>query len=368
MLEKFLNENYIFKKNEVNSRIIYKKNKENSKFSILKEEDFNSILRKLKKNGIRASFQELRILLNSDYVHKFNPFSSYLEKLEPYDLKEDYIDELAKTIQSTDTEYFKWIFKKWLVSLVGCAINEREINHCVLILCGRQNLGKTTWFKRLVPQILSEYFYEGSINPNDKDSKILLSQKLLIMMDELANLNRNNNESYKELITKETVTLRAPYAVFSENYVRRASFAGTSNHTEILSDITGNRRYLCVEAIKINHAHEIDLDKVYAQALFLYKDKNFRHYFNDEDVNIVNKSNKYFTQDIEELNWIEDLFLIPQGNLPIIRMNATEVLEYIKNMKNISKQISSVKIGMVLSSLGFKKRGKIKKYELVLKN
>ena len=48
MLEDYLNKNYDFKKNEVNGRIEFKKIKNNSKFKILHEEDFNSILRKLK--------------------------------------------------------------------------------------------------------------------------------------------------------------------------------------------------------------------------------------------------------------------------------------------------------------------------------
>ena len=49
-------------------------------------------------------------------------------------------------------------------------------------------------------------------------------------------------------------------------------------------------------------------------------------------------------------------------------MNASEVIDYMKIHKSISKQISNVKMGIALSNLGFMKRGKEKKYELSLTN
>lgn len=366
MIERFLLKNYEFKRNEVLGRVEYRK-KKNSQFKIMEDVDFNSIIRKIEKKGIRVTPQKLNIKLNSDFVKNYNPVKNYFKNLPLYKGDYDYIDELAKTISCNDNEYFRWVFKKWLVATVGCGINERVVNHTVLIFCGKQNLGKTTWFRNLLPEALREYFYAGSINPGDKDSKILISQNLIVNMDELANFNKSKNEQFKEMITTEEVTLRKPYAVHVVKYIRRASFVGSSNHTEILTDITGNRRYLCVEVDKINYNHDIDLEKVYSQALYLLNDKNFRYYFNDEDVLRVDEQNEYFTQKDEEQNWIEELFKIPNGKEKTVSKNATEVAEYIKKSKRIYKNISSVKIGQILSTLGFQKRGKLKKYELIIK-
>ena len=369
MIEKYLNKNYEFKKNEVVGRLFVKKKNQQEEFVLLDETEFNSIIRRLEKKGIRTTNQKLKTILNSDFVQKFNPFKDYFQKLEPWDKKTDYIENLASTIVTTNDEYFKWIFKKWIVSMVACSIEEHITNQTVLIICGRQNLGKTTWFKSLIPNELKDYIYEGSISPGDKDATLLLSDKLIINMDELATFNKYKVDQFKELITKEVITERRAYGMFTENYARRASFVGSSNQIEILTDITGNRRYLCNEALNINFKHNINLSKVYSQAMHLLNDSTFRYYFNDEDVKTVEENNKNFLQTSEEMDWIEELFDLPNNDKEVKYMNATEIIEFIKQKKYINKIISADIIGKLMSSKGFRKktRDNLKKYELVLK-
>jgi len=369
MIERYLNKNYEFKKNEVVGRLFVKKKNKKEEFVLLDETEFNSIIRRLEKKGIRTSNQKLKTILNSDFVEKFNPFKDYFQNLEPWDQKTDYIGELASTIGTTNDKYFKWIFEKWIVAMVACSIKEVITNQTVLILCGRQNLGKTTWFKSLIPSELKDYIYEGSINPGDKDATLLLSDKLIINMDELATFNKYKVDQFKELITKEVITERRAFGMFTENYPRRASFVGSSNQIEILTDITGNRRYLCNEVLKINFNHNTNLNKVYSQAMYLLNDPSYRYYFNDEDVKIVEENNKNFLQTSEEMDWIEKLFDLPNSDKDIKYMNATEIIEFIKDKENINKIISADTIGKLMSSKGFRKktRDNLKKYELILK-
>lgn len=371
MIERYLNKNYEFKKNEVVGRLFVKKKNKNKKedFVLLDETEFNSIIRRLERKGIRTSNQKLKTILNSDFVENFNPFKDYFQNLEPWDQKTNYIEELASSISTTNDHYFKWIFEKWIVAMVACSIKEGITNQTVLILCGRQNLGKTTWFKSLIPKELKDYIFEGSITPGDKDATLLLSDKLIINMDELATFNRYKVDQFKELITKEVITERRAFGMFTENYPRRASFVGSSNQIEILTDITGNRRYLCNEVLKINFNHNINLNKVYSQAMYLLNDSNYRYYFNDEDVKIVEVHNKNFLQTSEEMDWIEELFDLPNNTKAVMYMNATEIIEFIKQKKNINKIISADTIGKLMSSKGFRKktRDNLKKYELILK-
>ena len=157
--------------------------------------------------------------------------------------------------------------------------------------------------------------------------------------------------------------------MFTENYPRRASFVGSSNQIEILTDITGNRRYLCNEVLKINFNHNTNLNKVYSQAMYLLNYPSYRYYFNDEDVKIVEENNKNFLQTSEEMDWIEKLFDLPNSDKNIKYMNATEIIEFIKEKENINKIISADTIGKLMSSKGFRKktRDNLKKYELILK-
>jgi len=310
----------------------------------------------------------LKCLLESDFVEKFNPFEDYFNDLPKWDESKDYISELASTISTTDDELFKWAFKKWLVAFVGCAIKEDITNHSVLILTGKQGSGKTTWLMNLLPQELKEYGYSGNINPKNKDSNILLSEKILINIDELASYSKAQVESYKELITKDKITERRAYGYFSENYIRRASFVGSSNHNEILMDVTGNRRFLVFETLNIDYKSTINYTQLFAQALHLFN-SGFQHYFDKEDINRIELNNEKYKQTSQEEDYVEKYFSLPSNTEDEIKvyMNATEVVEYLKNQISIQVNFNVINIGKLLKAKGFetvKKKG-IKKFILI---
>ncbi|MEZ7494422.1 VapE family protein [Leeuwenhoekiella aequorea] len=353
-VEIFLNEKYDFRYNEVIGRTLYKEKNKQRNYNLLKGYKFNSIKRELKNNGIKTSVQELRSLLESDFVSKFDPFKDYFDNLPQWDNKTDYINELAKTIQTNNDELFRWAFKKWLVALVGCAIDEEVTNHTVLIITGEQGSGKTTWLTNLVPKQLKEYCYSGRIKPDNKDSTILLSEKLLINMDELASYSKGQVESFKELITKDVISERRAYGYFTENYVRRASFAGSSNHEDILLDVTGNRRFLVFAAHKIDYLNEYDLERVYSQAISLYRNK-FKFFFDKEDIERIEKNNEQFKQTNIEEEYLDKFFEIPsdENSESVLAMNASEIIDYIKKHSNSYVMLNPVSFGKIIKAKGF---------------
>jgi predicted P-loop ATPase len=365
MVETILKRKYDFKRNLVTGRILYKL-KTDKEFAILEDTSFNSILRKLEKKGYKTTPAKLDILLNSDFTESFDPFTDYFEKLPIWNGETDFIEQLAQTIDTTDNEYFKWQFKKWIVAVVACALTESATNQAVLILCGGQNIGKTTWFRKLVPEKLKAYFYEGSIIPGDKDSKYYLAEKLIINMDEMVSFGKSQNEFYKSLITLDFVEQRRPYGRFSTRLMRRASFVGSTNLTEILTDMTGNRRYLCNDVITVDKDHLVNIDMVYAQAYSLFK-SGFQFYFDSDDVAKVEDHNKSHLQVPEEYEIIESLFSLPDGDGETEFMSATEVLNLIRATGK-NKSFSVEQIGKALTVFGYKKRTKQRKYELVIKS
>ena len=367
-IEKYLNSKYEFKYNEILCRTFYKEKVKGASFSLLKGYKFNSIFRELKNNDIKVSAQGLKCLLESDFVKRFNPFKDYFATLPEWDEKQDYISDLASKVSTTDDELFKWAFKKWLVAFVGCSIKENVANHSVLILTGEQGSGKTTWLMNLLPKQLKEYGYSGNIKPGNKDSNILLSEKILINIDELASYSKAQVEAYKELITKDKITERRAYGYFSENYTRRASFVGSSNHNEILMDVTGNRRFLVFETLNINYKSTIDYTQLYAQALHLFN-TGFQHYFDKEDIKRIERNNEKYKQSSQEDEYVEKYFSLPEftEDEERVYMNATEVVEYLKNQISIHVSFNVVSIGKLLKAKGYrsmKKKG-IKKFILI---
>jgi hypothetical protein len=306
-LELFLSTRYVFRHNMVSGKLEFQYFGK-KKWNVMNDFIENSMLRECLKGRIKTNLSSLRNLLYSDFCELFNPFEDYFFNLPTYDEKTDYITELANTITTTKQDLWQQCFKKWLVALVGCVLDDKVINHTVIVFSGKQGLGKTTWVEKLVPKPLKEYLFSGTINPNNKDTLVQLAECMLINLDELENLNRSEIGSLKEIITKTQIRMRKAYGHNNETMPRRASFAGSVNTAQFLNDSTGSRRFLCFELEGIKYQHDVDINMAFSQALFLFK-SGFRFWFDQEEIkNITANNEQYQLHSPEEellLTWFE---------------------------------------------------------------
>ena len=306
-LELFLSNKYVFRHNIVSGKLEFQYFGK-KKWNVMNDFIENSMLRECLKGRIKTNLSSLRNLLYSDFCVLFNPFEDYFFNLPSYDEKTDYITELANTITTTKQDLWQQCFKKWLVAMVGCVLDDKVINHTVIVFSGKQGLGKTTWVEKLVPKPLKEYLFSGTINPNNKDTLVQLSECMLINLDELENLNRSEIGSLKEIITKTQIRMRKAYGHNNETMPRRASFAGSVNTAQFLNDSTGSRRFLCFELEGIKYQHNVDINMAFSQALFLFK-SGFRYWFDQEEIkNITENNEQYQLHSPEEellLTWFE---------------------------------------------------------------
>ena len=306
-LELFLSNKYVFRHNIVSGKLEFQYFGK-KKWNIMNDFIENSMLRECLKGRIKTNLSSLRNLLYSDFCPLFNPFEDYFYNLPTYDEKTDYITELANTITTTKQDLWQQCFKKWMVAMVGCVLDEKIINHTVIVFSGKQGLGKTTWVEKLVPKQLKEYLFSGTINPNNKDTLVQLAECMLINLDELENLNRSEIGSLKEIITKTQIRMRKAYGHNNETMPRRASFAGSVNTAQFLNDSTGSRRFLCFELENIQYQHDVDINLVFSQALYLFK-TGFRHWFDQEEIKSITENNEqYQLRSPEEellLTWFE---------------------------------------------------------------
>ncbi len=102
----------------------------------------------------------------------------------------------------------------------------------MLVLCGpRQGTGKTEFFRRILPPELIRYYAESKLDAG-KDDEILMTQKLLIMDDEMGGKNKKEDKRLKELISKQTFSLREPYGRHNVELNRISVLCGTTNDEE----------------------------------------------------------------------------------------------------------------------------------------
>lgn len=289
--KKWLNKHYELRYNVVLSRKEYKP-KDSTQFMPLDERLINSWYTQFKEKRYHLSRPDWQRLLDSEFISKFDPFVEYFNSLPEWDEKDDHILELSKTVQTNNPVLWRKHLKMWLVGTVANAIN-RGNNHLGLILSGTQGEGKTTWLNKLVPVHLCDYTYCGSIDPGNKDSKVLLAECLLINLDELEVTTRKEMATLKSIMTLDKIRERKAYRADAETLPRRASFVGSVNDPAFLTDPTGSRRFLCHNAISIEMNHNVDINKVYSQAFSLLK-SGFRYYLDKEDQAELELSNTDF--------------------------------------------------------------------------
>lgn len=291
-IQAFLNANYEFKFNSITQRLLVRIRGTDKPFHYLETYEFNTILRKIKTQNIACSKDTLFMILRSDFVPQFDPYIDYLKHLPEWD-EVDYIAQLASSVTVTQPKYFEKCLRKWLVAMVAALLDENVSNQTAIIFSGAQGIGKTTWFHTILPKEFQEFIHEGYVQTKDKESSVKLSECVLILMDELENLTEKNIDGVKQLMTQKGTNLRRAYTPITQYYRSRASFAGTVNRKHFLKDLTGNRRFLCFEALRFNLQHNIPHDKLFSQAVHLFKN-GFQYWFDQAEIDELDRMNAEF--------------------------------------------------------------------------
>ncbi|HPI20709.1 MAG TPA: VapE family protein [Candidatus Kapabacteria bacterium] len=336
-VEAYLTNCYDFRNNEVLGKIEYSP-KDKNNYKIIEDGEFASLSRELQHADLSYSNDKLNTLLTSDFVRNYDPFKSYFENLPKWDKTTDYIKLLSETVKLQDNgkrDFWEMCLRRWLIGLVACALEPDKTNETALIFYGAQGIGKTKWFNKLFPESLNpnHYLYIGSIE-DDKDSKILIANKLIINLDELGSLKKDEIGYLKSLFSLTQVSLREPYMRKGKTYPRRASFVGSIDTVEFLSDMAGTRRFLTFSVADVDYQHNIDMDKVYSQAYALFKNGD-KYYFTGEEIVEINTNNEQFRTRSYEEEKINELFCPPTESNRLL-LTSTEIAEMLAGNSSVS--------------------------------
>ncbi len=241
--------------------------------------------------------------------------------------------------------------------MTACATQPTITNETAITFFGKQGLGKTKWLNRLVPQKLDagRYLFVGTIN-DDKDSKINLSTKLLINLDELGSLNKEEIGFLKSLFSLETFSVREPYMRKSKTFLRRASFVGSIDREEFLNDLSGSRRFLAFSVSNVDYQHQVDMDKVFSQAYSLFK-KGEKYHFDQKEIEEIEKHNEDFKLRTYEEGLLFQYFEKPEIPSKGEAVTTTEIATvFAENSLSYKITDASIrKIGQLLNKYGFEK-------------
>lgn len=169
----------------------------------------------------------------------YNPVTDYLDSLV-WDGEERLDRMFIDYLGADDNEYTRAVTRKMLVGAVARAYKPGTKFDNMLILSGRQGIGKSTILRKIG---FDKWFTDGLKTFEGKEVCELIQGKWIIEISELEALNKSEVGSVKQILSQTADRYRAAYGRIVEEHPRGCVFFGTSNNTDYLRDRTGNRRF-----------------------------------------------------------------------------------------------------------------------------
>ena len=297
---KFLNEKYDLRYNMVMKYTEYvPKNKEWIGFQALEPRVQKSLTLEVQLAGINVSIKDVRNFLESNFIKNYNPVEDFLFTCyDNWDGK-DHIRALARTVPTNNPHWEDW-FYTWFLAMVEQWHNRtgRQYGNSVApLLISKQGYNKSTFCRRLIPPQLQWGYTDNLILSEKRQVLQAMSQCLLINLAEFNQISAKVQQGFqKNLIQLPNVKYKPPYGSHVQEFPRTASFIATSNLDDILTDPSGNRRFIGIE---LTGPIDVSVRPNYQQ-LFAQAEKAIwngeKTYFDAEQTALIMENNRRYQQ------------------------------------------------------------------------
>ena len=294
---------------------------------------------------VRVSIKDVRNFLESDYIKNYNPIEEYLfQCYDKWDGK-DHIRALARTVPTANPHWADW-FYTWFLGMVDQwrGYSHRQYGNSVApLLISKQGYNKSTFCRRLLPPELQWGYSDNLILSEKRQVYQAMAQFMVINLDEFNQISPQVQQGFlKNLIQLPTLKYKPPYGSHVMEFPRLASFIATSNMKDILSDPSGNRRFIGVELTgPIDVSVRPNYQQLFAQALSALNNGE-KSYFDAQQVKLIMKSNSQFEiiQPIDQ--YFQLYFELVEDEKEGDYLTAAEIFDYLKKQIGSSLKVNSL--------------------------
>ncbi len=294
---------------------------------------------------IRVSIKDVRNFIESDYIKNYNPIDEYLMQCWGKWDGKDHIRNLARTVPTDNPHWADW-FYTWFLGMVDQwrGYTHRLYGNSVApLLISKQGYNKSTFCRRLLPTELQWGYSDNLILSEKRQVYQAMAQFMIINLDEFNQISPQVQQGFlKNLIQLPTLKFKPAYGSHVTEFPRLASFIATSNMTDILSDPSGNRRFIGIEltgpidvSVRPNH------QQLFAQALAAL-DNGERGYFNAEEAKLIMQSNCQFEVEMPIDQYFHLHFELTDNEAEGEYLSAAEIFDYLKKQIGSSIKVSSL--------------------------
>ena len=337
------------------------------RYTKVDERWMNTLSMEAIETGIDCWDRDIQRFVRSRRISEYHPFTAYFEQLPEWD-GTDRVSALARRVSDNPV----WVngFHRWMLGLsaqwmqfrpdTNNANRANSINRAnsvaPLLVSSRQGLGKSTFCRLLMPDVLKAYYTESYDLGSPASAEAKLAACGLINLDEFDKLSASKMPLLKNLMQASALNIRKAYKRSASALPRIASFIGTSNREDLLVDRTGSRRFLCVS---LEHAIDcttpVEHEQLYAQ-LKAELLSGERSWFNKEEEQAIQQHNALFYKHIPE----EEVFRLcfrfaTQEDHPqeVLTLSATQLFERMKSAHpSVMRGMTAYSLSRILPQLG----------------
>lgn len=217
---------------------------------------------------------------------------------------------------------------------------------------GRERRGKRSGTTGLLRTVMG-----GGVSSLDARLGLAMDGFGLINLDEFDRLPDRKMALLKNWMQMAGMNVRKAHAKHFHPLPRLASFIGTTNQKNLLSDPTGSRRFLCVEVQSKINCEGIEHDQIYAQL----KDelqKGERHWFTSGEEEAIMRSNEaFYKRPIEEDVFHACFRAACPGDLNVHPLSAASIFQILKEKNPAAMRGSTASnFGKVLTALHIERK------------
>ena len=337
------------------------------RYTKVDERWMNTLSMETIETGIDCWDRDIQRFVRSRRISEYHPFTAYFEQLPEWD-GTDRVSALARRVSDDPV----WVngFHRWMLGLsaqwmqfhpdTNNANRANSINRAnsvaPLLVSSRQGLGKSTFCRLLMPDVLKAYYTESYDLGSPASAEAKLAACGLINLDEFDKLSASKMPLLKNLMQASALNIRKAYKRSASALPRIASFIGTSNREDLLVDRTGSRRFLCVS---LEHAIDcvtpVEHEQLYAQ-LKAELLSGERSWFNKEEEQAIQQHNALFYKHIPE----EEVFRLcfrfaTEADHPqeVLTLSATQLFERMKSAHpSVMRGMTAYSLSRILPQLG----------------
>lgn len=314
----------------------------------LQEECNGNVIDKRKKNTIyldvktnvseKATKTDVDAIIKSEMIPIYHPVDRWLQRCRSLPSKPDIIDEFLSILPLKVLQCRSLIYR-WVLGLP--ALHYGQVVRYVLVLCGPKQIGKTNFFRDIMPMELQKYCVENSLN-NEKEVPLVMSSNLIVVDDEFDKKKGQDTKKFKELTSKKTITFRRLYEAEMSSAKRTALLAGTSNEVQIINETDSNTRIFPVEYNEMYDEQRylsINKDQLWIEIFRAYE-RGDSFYLNEAETNLLESLSgnhevaNYELEVVDKFTFVDkkaklltftDIFLYLQGQTGDKRLDKRKV-------------------------------------------